>query len=169
MNTLKSIRRFQRRTRCPGPLPPWSRRSKKNLDKYLSIVDIGEFFKKIQVAASPNIDFGDAEFSDPINEALIQVSYPNFDEPLSRPMARSRSRREPRVFIRSGTHIDQTAPVTLASWSRDNPKDIINICVSQAGQAIGWDADQVRIKKKLIYKPDDAQSGPFQRRHHVYN
>ena len=130
---------------------------KKNLDKYLSIVDIGEFFKKIQVAASPNIDFGDAEFSDPINEALIQVSYPNFDNPLNDDGSVALTTRA-EGFHYNPTHIDQTAPVTLASWSRDNPKDIINIAFLRLDKEIGkWDADQVKIKKTLIYKPDDAR------------
>jgi hypothetical protein len=130
---------------------------KKNLDKYLSIVDIGEFFKKVQVAASPNIDFGDAEFSDPINEALIEVSYPNYDKPLNDDGSVALTTRA-EGFHYNPTHIDQTAPVTLANWSRDNPKDIINIAFLRLDKKIGkWDADQVKIKKTLIYKPDDAR------------
>lgn len=130
---------------------------KKNLDKYLSIVDIGEFFKKIQVAASPNIDFGDGEFTDPINEALIQVSYPNFDKPLNDDGSIALSTRA-EGFHYSPTHIDQAAPVTLASWTRDNPKDIINIAFLRLDKKVGqWDADQVKIKKTLVYKPDDPR------------
>ena len=130
---------------------------KKNLDKYLSIVDIGEFFKKIQVAASPNIDFGDGEISDPINEALIQVSYPNFDRPLNDDGSIALTTRA-EGFHYSPTHIDQAAPVTLASWSRDNPKDIINIAFLRLDKKFGnWDSDQVKIKKTLIYKPDDPR------------
>ncbi|HEY4257941.1 MAG TPA: hypothetical protein VGM66_12065 [Candidatus Udaeobacter sp.] len=130
---------------------------KKNLDKYLSIVDIGEFFKKIQVAASPNIDFGDGEFTDPINEALIQVSYPNYDNPLNDDGSVALTTRA-EGFHYNPTHIDQTAPVTLASWSRDNPKDIINIAFLRLDKKVGkWDADQVKIKKTLVYKPDDPR------------
>ncbi len=130
---------------------------KKNLDKYLSIVDVGEFFKKIQVAASPNIDFGDGEFTDPINEALIQVSYPDFDKPLNDDGSVALKTRA-EGFHYSPTHIDQAAPVTLASWSRDNPKDIINIAFLRLDKKVGkWDADQVKIKKTLVYKPDDPR------------
>jgi hypothetical protein len=61
-------------------------------------------------------------------------------------------------FHYSPTHIDQAAPVTLASWSRDNPKDIINISFLRLDKKAGnWDSDQVKIKKTLIYKPDDAR------------
>jgi len=99
---------------------------KKNLDKYLSIVDIGQFFKKLQVAASPNIDFGEGEISDPISEALIEVSYPNFDNPVG-PNGKVSLKTLVEGFHYNPAHIDQAAPVTLASWTRDNPKDIINI------------------------------------------
>jgi hypothetical protein len=130
---------------------------KKNVDKYLSIVDIGEFFKKIQVCASPNIDFGDSEISDPINEALIQVSYPNFDKPLNDDGSVALSTRV-EGFHYDPTHIDQTAPVTLGRWSRDNPKDIINFAFLRLDKKVGqWDADQVKIKKTLVYKPDDPR------------
>ncbi len=130
---------------------------KANLDKYLSIVDIGEYFKKIQVAASPNIDFGDSEFSDPINEALIEVSYPNFDNPVG-PDGKASLKTLAEGFHYNPGHIDQTAPVTLASWSRDNPKDIINLSFLRLDKSIpAWDSDTVKIKKTLIYKPDDPR------------
>jgi hypothetical protein len=130
---------------------------KKNLDKYLSIVDIGEFFKKIQVAASPNIDFGDAEFSDPINEAFIEVSYPNFDNPVG-PDGKPALKTLVDGFHYNPGHIDQAAPVTLASWSRDNPKDIINISFLRLDKTFpAWDSDTVKIKKKLVYRPDDPR------------
>ncbi|PYK29003.1 MAG: hypothetical protein DME59_00970 [Verrucomicrobia bacterium] len=130
---------------------------KKNLDKYLSIVDIGEFFKKIQVCASPNIDFGDGEISDPINEALIQVSYPNFDKPLNDDGTVALSTRV-EGFHYDPTHIDQSAPVTLGRWSRDNRNDIINFAFLRLDKKVGkWDADQVKIKKTLVYKPDDPR------------
>jgi len=131
---------------------------KKNLDKYLSIVDIGQFFKKLQIAASPNIDFGDSEFSDPINEALIEVSYPDFDEPVGPNGKVSLKTLAEGFHFAPGTKTDLTAPVTLASWSRDNPKDIINISFLKLDKAISaWDKDQVKIKKKLVYKPDDPR------------
>jgi hypothetical protein len=128
-----------------------------NLDKYLSIVDIGEYFKKLQVAASPNIDFGDTEFSDPINQALIQVSYPNFDNPVG-PDGKASLKTLVEGFHYNPGHIDQAAPVTLASWSRDNPKDIINLSFLRLDKSIpAWDSDTVKIKKTLIYKPDDPR------------
>jgi hypothetical protein len=130
---------------------------KKNYDKYVSIVDIGEFFQKIQIAASPNIDFGDTEFSDPISEALIEVSYPDFNEPLANGEPSLRTLAQG-FHVVPGTKPDPSAPVTLASWSRDNPKDIINISFLKLDKTLAqWDKDEVQIKKKLIYKPDDPR------------
>jgi len=130
---------------------------KANLDKYLSIVDIGQFFKKLQIAASPNIDFGGSEFSDPISEALISVSYPDYDQPVVGGKVSLTTKGEGFHFV-PGTKTDMTAPVTLASWTRDNPKDIINISFLKLDKATSaWDKDQVTIKKKLVYLPDDPR------------
>jgi hypothetical protein len=130
---------------------------KQNLDKYLSIVDIGEFFKKLQIAASPNIDFGDATFADPIDEAIIEVSYPDFDNPVGTD-GKAALKTLVEGFHYSPGHIDQAAPVTLASWTRDNPKDIINISFLRLDKKIAaWDSDTVKVKKTLIYKSDDAR------------
>jgi hypothetical protein len=130
---------------------------KQNLDKYLSIVDIGEFFKKIQVAVSPNIDFGDGDVADPINEAIVEVSYPDFDNPVGGD-GKVSLKTLVEGFHYSPGHLDQAAPVTLASWTRDNPKDIVNISFLRLDKSIaGWDSDTVKIKKTLIYKPDDPR------------
>jgi len=130
---------------------------KQNLDKYLSIVDIGEYFKKIQVAASSNIDFGDDVVSDPINEAIVEVSYPNYDNPVG-PDGNVSLKTLVEGFHYSPGHLDQAAPVTLARWTRDNPKDIINVSFLRLDKSIkAWDSDTVKIKKTLIYKPDDPR------------
>jgi hypothetical protein len=131
---------------------------KANLDKYLSVVDIGEYFKKVQVVASPNIDFGDAVTSDPINEALVQISFLDFDEPVD-------AGGQPKLVpVVEGFHyvpgkMDSTAPVTLGRWSRDNPNDLINFARLRLDQAspAGWDKDKVRVTKTLVYKPDDPR------------
>ncbi len=130
---------------------------KANLDKYLSIVDIGQFFQKVQVVASQNIDFGEGEMSDPINEALVQVSFLDPDQPLG-PDGKVHLKPLVEGFHYSVGHIDQTAPVTIASWTRDNPKDVINFSMMRVDKGIKeWDSDQVKITKTLVYKPDDAR------------
>jgi hypothetical protein len=130
---------------------------KKNLDKYLSIVDIGEYFKKLQVVASANIDFGDGDVSDPINEAIVEVSYPDFANPVG-DGGKASLKTLVEGFHYSPGHLDQAAPVTLASWTRDNPKDMINFSFLRLDKSIpAWDSDRVKIKKTLIYKPDDPR------------
>ena len=131
---------------------------KANLDKYLSIVDIGEFFKKIQVVASPNIDFGDATTSDPINAALVQVDFVDYDNPVG---SDGKVKLVPKAegFHYTPGKIDGTAPVTLGRWSRDNPSDLINFSNLRLDKASpkDWDKDKVRIIKTLVYKPDDPR------------
>jgi len=127
--------------------------TKEGLAKYLSIVDIGEYFKKIQIAASPNIDFD----NDPIQEALIEVSYPDFDTPTG-PDGKASLTTRAQGFHYTATKLDQAAPVQLARWTRDNPTDIINISFLKiANDLPDWSRDQVKIKRKLVYKPDDAR------------
>lgn len=130
---------------------------KANLDTYLSIVDIGEYFKKVQVVASPNIDFGDGDSADPISEALVQVSFLDFDQPVG-PDGKVKLVPSVEGFHYTPEHIDGTAPVTLARWSRDNPKDLINFSALRLDKNIKeWDRDQVKITKTLVYKPDDPR------------
>ena len=60
-----------------------------DLNKYLFIIDVFEFFKKIQVAAScdnirfskPGVDVGDV-LRDPVLSAHIEVGYPDFSNPV---------------------------------------------------------------------------------------
>lgn len=131
---------------------------KANLDKYLSIVDIGEFFKKIQVVASPNIDFGDSATSDPISAALVQVSFVDFDNPVG-PDGKVKLVPKAEGFHYTPGKIDSTAPVTLGRWSRDNPNDLINFSNLRLDKPspADWDKDQVKITKTLVYKSDDPR------------
>ncbi len=133
---------------------------KANLDTYLSVIDIGEFFRKVQVAATPNIDFGDADLSDPINEALIEVSYPllgDNSQPVMGPDGKPVMKTAGQGFHYTPGHKDPSAPLAVAGWTRDNPKDIVNISFERVDSVPGWDSDQVQIKTKLVYKPDDAR------------
>ena len=102
-----------------------------NLDKYLAIVDIGEFFKKVQVVAKTNVNFSErlpdgTNLSDPIKTVQIEVGYPDFSQPLD-------ANNTPNPQYRAeGLHytIGQRDPHhgnELAVWTRDNPNDVINI------------------------------------------
>ena len=134
---------------------------KANLSKYLAVVDIGEFFQKLQVAATPNIDFSGTEIADPITSASIEVSYPVADNTGNVP---TNADGTPVLkTLGDGFHytpgnINQSAPSSLASWSKNNPTDIINISFLRLLKSpANWDADQVTITKKLEYDPDDPR------------
>ncbi len=134
---------------------------KANVSKYLAIIDIGEFFQKLQVAATPNIDFSGTEIADPINSASIEVSYPVADNLGNVPTNADGTpvlKTLGEGFHYTPGNINQSAPISLASWSKANPTDIINISFLRLLKSLpNWDADQVTITKKLEYDPDDPR------------
>ncbi|MGB6518334.1 MAG: hypothetical protein WBE79_07520 [Candidatus Cybelea sp.] len=134
---------------------------KANLNKYLAIVDIGQFFQKLQIAATPNIDFSGTAISDPITSASIEVSYPEADNTGNVPTNADGTpvlRTLGEGFHYTPGNINQSAPISLASWSKNNPTDIINISFLRLLKSpANWNADQVTITKKLEYDPDDPR------------
>ncbi len=135
--------------------------AKAKLDKYLAIIDIGEFFQKIQVAATPNIDFSGSAIADPITSASISVSYPvadNFGNVPKNSDGTALVTTRGEGFHYTPGNINLSAPSTLASWSKNNPTDIINISFLRLMKSLdNWDANQVTITKKLEYDPDDPR------------
>lgn len=134
---------------------------KADVSKYLAIIDIGEFFQKLQVAATPNIDFSGTQISDPITSASIEVSYPVADNLGNVPTNADGTpvlKTLGEGFHYTPGNINQSAPTTLASWSKNNPTDIINISFLRLLKSLSnWDADQITITKKLEYDPDDPR------------
>jgi len=130
-----------------------------NLGKYLSIVTIDDYFKKIQVVASPNIDFGDGEISDPISAALVSVSFLDPATPVG-PDGKIQLAPSVEGFHQvPGKAIDPAQPVTLARWSRDNPNDLISFSKLRldGDSPAGWDKEQVKIVTTYVYKNDDSR------------
>ncbi len=133
-----------------------------NLNKYLSIVDIGQYFQKLQVAATPNIDFtSPSDIADPITSASIEVSYPNPSTDGTVPLNADGTpvlKTHGEGFHYTPNNINLSAPSTLAQWTKANPNDIINIPFMRLMKSLpNWDADQVTITKKLVYDPDDPR------------
>jgi hypothetical protein len=135
---------------------------KANLDKYFAIVDIGEFFKKLQVAATNNVNWQEklsdgTVLGDPIQSIQIEVGYPDFDTPLG-----TDNKANPQ-YRASGFHYtvaqkDPSKAGALAIWTADNPRDIINIDFMKLGNGLpGWDVDQVKLRKTIVYNPDDPR------------
>jgi hypothetical protein len=131
-----------------------------NLNKYLFIVDIGEFFKKVQVAAVCHINWdeklpGGAELRDPIQAVQIEVGYPDFSNPVEN--------GQPNLLMRAqGSHYVQgetrpKGPVEPAIWTADNGKDIVNISFLRLDNPVDWPKDQVKLRRKLIFDGQDPQ------------
>jgi hypothetical protein len=133
---------------------------KADVNKYLAIIDIGQFFQKIQVAATNAINWNETlpdgtNLSDPIMSAMVSVSYPDYDQPLA---------GQNNVNLKTlgqGYHYitgQQTGTDGLAQWSSKNPADVINISFLKLDNPISqWPSDQVQVTKTLIFDGNDPR------------
>jgi hypothetical protein len=133
---------------------------KADVDKYLAIVDIGQFFQKIQVAATNAINWKETlpdgtNLSDPIMSAMVSVSYPDYDQPLG---------GQDSVNLKTlgqGYHYltgQATGTTGLAQWSANNPSDIINISFLKLDKTIQqWPSNQVQVTKTLVFDGNDPR------------
>lgn len=135
---------------------------KANVDKYLAVVDIGEFTKKIQVAATSSVNWSErlpdgTDLSDPIRSVQLEAAYPNFSDPLG-------PNQKPNLITRGqGFHYtpgkkDPKGGLALAAWTKDNANDVVNISWLRLAKSLPqWDADQVRLRKTVIYDGHDPR------------
>lgn len=132
-----------------------------NLNKYLFIVDIGEFFKKVQVAAVCMVDFDDklddgTVLDDPVQAVQLEAGYPDFSQPVQDGKPNLHMRGQGQHYI-----IGSDKPKTSdqpAIWTRDNAKDIVNISFLRLDTPVdGWPSDQVRLRRKIIFDGQDPR------------
>jgi len=135
---------------------------KADLHKYLAIVDIGEWFKKLQVAGMCAVNFGEkladgTDLRDPIVSVQLEAAYPDYDRPVL-------ADGTPNLVTRGqGFHytIAETDPTGVdkpAVWTADNAKDIVNISWLRLDKDVpGWPADQVRLRSTLVYDGNDPR------------
>jgi hypothetical protein len=132
-----------------------------NLNKYLFIVDIGEFFKKVQVAAACKINFDEklpdgTELHDPIQAVQLEVGYPDFSSPVENGQLNLH-------MLAQGSHyvVGETTPkgpVQPAIWTADNAKDFVNFSFLRLDNPVeGWPKDQVKLRRKLIFDGQDPR------------
>ena len=135
---------------------------KADINKYLAIVDIGQFFQKIQVASTNAINWKETlpdgtNLSDPIMSAMVSVSYPDYDQPLN---------ADKTVNLKTlgqGYHYitgQQTGTDGLAQWNSNNPVDVINISfmkLDTTNSISQWPSDQVQVTKTLIFDGNDPR------------
>ena len=133
-----------------------------NLDKYFAVVDIGEFFQKIQVASQTNVNWSEklpdgTDLKDPIQTVKVEVGYPDFNHPLGADGRPNPQYQEEGFHYLLG-HKDPNHGDELAAWTKDNPLDIINISFLKLATPIpGWDPDEVMIRKTLAYDAEDPR------------
>ena len=136
---------------------------KADVSKYLAIVDIGQFFQKIQVAATNAINWNETlpdgtNLADPIMSAMVSVSYPDYDNPLGA------NNTVNLKTLGQGYHYltgQATGTSGLAQWTSNNPADVINISflkLGDPGHTISqWPANQVQITKTLVFDGNDPR------------
>ena len=132
-----------------------------NLDKYLVVIDIGEYFKKVQVAGYCVIDFSErledgSILTVPVKSVQIEVGYPEYAAPTEG--------GQPNLsMLAQGSHytLGQPAPkgpVQPAIWLPENAKDFVNISFLRLDKPVpGWPADQVKIRRKVIFDTQDPR------------
>jgi hypothetical protein len=128
--------------------------------KYLAIIDIGQFFQKVQVAATNAINWNETlpdgtKLSDPIISAMVSVSYPNYDQPLGTQNTVNLQTLGQGYHYLTGQATGQTG---LAQWTANNPVDVINISFMRLDNAIAqWPSDQVQVTKTLVFDGNDPR------------
>ena len=133
---------------------------KADVSKYLAIVDIGQFFQKIQVAATNAINWKETlpdgtNLSDPIMSAMVSVSYPNYDQPLG---ANNTVNLQTLGQGYHYTTAETTGTDGIAQWTSNNPVDVINISFLRLDNTISqWPSDQVLVTKTLIFDGNDPR------------
>ncbi len=133
-----------------------------DLDKYLAIVEIGEYFKKKQIAATTSLNWSEraadgTNLADPVVSAQVEVSYPDYSQPLRADKSIN--------FITQGQGFHYTpgaknsrAPSELAVWTKDNAHDVINISFLRLDkQLANWKTDEVKVRKTIVFDGNDPR------------
>jgi hypothetical protein len=135
---------------------------KANLDKYLAIVDIGEYFKKLQVAGTCWINWNEVlpdgtKLSDPVMSAQLEVSYPDYDTPVADDGSPNLQTQANGFHYTLGKS-DPNSSGELAMWTPDNPKDVVNISYLRLDKPPkDWPADQVKLRQTIIFDGNDPR------------
>jgi hypothetical protein len=129
-----------------------------NLDKYLAVIDIGEVFRKLQVAATTNVNWDEVlpdgtNLKDPIKAIQLEVGYPQHDATEPNPTFRSEG------FHYVTGHKDQNRPSDLVRWdNKENGKEVVNVSFLKLDNPLpGWDVDEVILRKTITYDPSDPR------------
>ncbi|MEU7283649.1 hypothetical protein AB0A69_33520 [Streptomyces sp. NPDC045431] len=132
-----------------------------HLNKYLFIVDIGEFFKKVQVTGSCRVNFVEklpdgTELKDPLQAVQLEAGYPNFSQPIENGRVNLTMRTNGKHYVPGETQPNgQERP---AIWDETTAKDFVSIAFLRLDNPVeGWPSDQVRLRKTLIFDGQDPR------------
>lgn len=130
-------------------------------DTYISVIDIGDAFKKIQVAATSAVNFaevvGGVDLKDPIESVSLEVSYPDYTSPLGPDQKPNLSTQAQGFHYVIGAK-DPGASVQLATWTKDNPNDVVNLSFLKLDKDLEqWPADQVKLHKVIVFDGNDPR------------
>jgi hypothetical protein len=132
-----------------------------NLNKYLFVIDIGEFFKKVQVVGSSAINFGEklpdgTDLRDPLVAAQLEAGYPDFSSPVENGQPNLRMLAQGQHYVPSQSA--PKGPVSPAIWKSDNPNDYVNFSFLRLDNPVpGWPKDQVKLRKRLVFDSRDPR------------
>ncbi|MEU4102119.1 hypothetical protein AB0F16_16250 [Streptomyces tanashiensis] len=132
-----------------------------NLNKYLFIVDIGEFFKKVQVAGFSRVNFTEklpdgTELKDPLQAVQLEAGYPDFSRPTEDGHVNLSMRTSGQHYVPGETL--PTGPVRPAVWDETTARDFVNISFLRLDTPVdGWPSDQVKLRRKLIFDGQDPR------------
>jgi len=130
-------------------------------DKYIAKVDVGEHFRKVQVAATSSINFGElvngVNLSDPISSVSLEVSYPEIGHETTAD-GKPNLTTLAQGFHYTPGHKDPTGGVQLAAWTKDNPNDIVHVSFLRLEKEVpDWPADQVKLTKTIVFDALDPR------------
>jgi hypothetical protein len=125
-----------------------------NLNKYLFVIDIGEFFKKVQVAGFCAVNFGErldgTDLRDPLIAVQLEAGYPDFSSPVENGQPNLRMLDQGQHYVQ-GQSIPK-GPVSPAIWKAENASDFVNFSFLRLDNPVpGWPKDQVKLRRKLIF------------------
>ncbi|MEV8585699.1 hypothetical protein [Streptomyces sp. NPDC051180] len=132
-----------------------------DLNKYLFIVDIGEFFKKVQVAGFCRVNFTEklpdgTELKDPLQAVQLEAGYPDFSRPTEDGHVNLSMRTSGQHYVPGETQ--PSGPVRPAVWDETSAKDFVNISFLRLDTPVdGWPSDQVRLRRKWIFDGQDPR------------
>jgi len=125
-----------------------------DLNKYLFVIDIGEFFKKVQVVGQSYANLADP--GNPLLAVQLEVGYPDFDSPVEDGQPNLQMLAQGAHYVPGQT--TPKGPVAPAIWKADNASDYVSFSWLRLDNPVpGWPKDQVKVRRKLIFDSHDPR------------